>query len=559
MKKFKLPLHLISGCVLTIAGVFPAYADEDSRLIAFPTAEGYGKYTKGGRGGTVYEVTNLNDHGPGSLRAGVEARGARTIVFRVSGTIELEKPLAIKNPYITIAGQTAPGDGICLKRYPLSINTNEVIIRYIRVRLGDEGGEYDAVSSRGSKNLIIDHVSASWSVDETMSIYNGKNITIQWCMITESLFMSTHVKGNHGFGGIWGSNSSTYHHNLIANHASRNPRWASGSGNNDYRNNVVYNWGYNSSYGGEAYGDENNKTFAINFVNNYYKPGPATAPGNVMYRIANPSNRNDDDFGKWYVNGNVVEGYDKISADNWDGGVQPAAGSTAIVKLRAESPWESMAIKEQSAHDAYESVLMYAGCSLPNRDAVDARVVQDVRNGKATCEGPNYRQMKKTSRPDEFSGIIDTPSDAGGWPELNSLPAPVDTDHDGMPDEWEKANGLNPEVADNNTLNSAGYTALEVYINSLAGESMSADFPHSAINNITADDAVHFDSATNTITVGRVIPGTRLEVYYPDGRLHSSRDLKDLNTKISDLPAGIWLLRVLSNAYKPISLKIITR
>lgn len=264
--------------------------------MAFPTAEGYGKYAKGGRGGEVYEVINLNDSGKGSLREAVEASGPRTVVFRVSGNIELESPIKIKNPYITIAGQTAPGAGICLKNYPLSIDANHVIVRYIRVRPGDVSGkDYDAISSRYTKHLILDHVSASWSVDETMSVYHCDSITVQWCMISESMSGSNHVKGPHGFGGIWGSNHSTYHHNLLAHHSSRNPRMASGSGYTDYRNNVIYNWGYQSLYGGEANQKGNDKfNFStFNIVANYYKPGPATQAGEVSYRIANPSFRDE--------------------------------------------------------------------------------------------------------------------------------------------------------------------------------------------------------------------------------------------------------------------------
>lgn len=444
---------------------------QDNKPLAFPTAEGYGKYTVGGRGGKVYEVTNLNDSGEGSLRAAVEAEGPRTVVFRVSGTIDLKRALSIKNPYITIAGQTAPGDGICIKRYPLNIGADEVIIRYIRVRLGNEtGNDTDAISCRYRKNIILDHVSASWSIDETMSVYHCENVTIQWCMITESLFNSNHVKGSHGFGGIWGSNNSSYHHNLIAHHSSRNVRWASGGGNNDYRNNVLYNWGYNSSYGGEKQqvGNPKFSSFKINFVSNYYKPGPATLAGEVSYRIVNPSYRGENDYGMWYVANNVMEGNEKVSADNWNGGVQPKGGEKMLKKFRLDTPWNSMKINEQSPEEAYKTVLANAGCTLPKRDVIDNRIVDEVRNGYATYEGASYKKLKKVKDTSKKTGIIDSQEDVGGWPLLKSAPAPADSDHDGMPDEWEKKNGLNPnDPADGNTVNEDGYTNLEKYLNSL--------------------------------------------------------------------------------------------
>lgn len=441
------------------------------KLLAFPTAEGYGKYTVGGRGGEVYEVTNLNDSGEGSLRAAVDAKGPRTVVFRVSGVIDLQSPLKIRNPYITIAGQTAPGDGICIKRYPLNINADEVIIRYIRVRLGDEsGGEADAVMCRYRKNVILDHVSVSWSVDETMSIYHCENVTVQWCMITESLYQSNHAKGNHGFGGIWGSNYSTYHHNLIAHHSSRNPRWASGSGLNDYRNNVLYNWGYNSSYGGEKQqkGNPEFNSITVNFVGNYYKPGPATQSGKISYRILNPSYRNETDYGKWYVAGNVIEGYPEVSADNWNGGVQIAGDKHMLSAMKMAAPWNAMKINEQTPLEAYKVVLANAGCVLPVRDAVDKRIIDEVRNGNATYEGETYKKKSKVADKSRICGIIDSQKDVGGWPELKSLPAPTDSDHDGMPDEWEEKNGLNPnDATDRNQKSSDGYTYLENYLNSL--------------------------------------------------------------------------------------------
>ena len=448
------------------------YANEKNEVLAFPTAEGYGKYTVGGRGGKVYEVTNLNDSGEGSLRAAIEAKGPRTVVFRVSGTIDLKSALNIKNPYITIAGQTAPGDGICIKRYPLNISADEVIIRYIRIRLGDEAKRSDdAITARYRKNIILDHISASWSVDETMSIYHCENVTIQWCMITESLSESTHTKGSHGFGGIWGSNYSTYHHNLLAHHSSRNPRWASGGGYNDYRNNVLYNWGYNSSYGGEKHqvGNPKFSDITVNFVGNYYKPGPATDKGKVSYRIVNPGSRGDDDYGKWYVSGNVIAGNKKVSINNWDGGVQPSGGDKAIDKIKLDKPWNAMKINEQSPEDAYNAVLANAGCNKPVRDAVDSRIIEEVRNGNATFEGESYKKRGRMADPSLKSGIIDSQNDVGGWPELKSLPAPVDSDHDGMPDEWELKKGLNPNDAeDGSEVASNGYTNLENYLNSLA-------------------------------------------------------------------------------------------
>ena len=453
-------------CLLMMTAVAAA-----QRQLAFPSAEGYGKYTVGGRGGKVYEVTNLNDTGEGSLRAAVEAEGPRTVVFRISGTIDLKSPLRIKHPYITIAGQTAPGDGICIKRYPLSIGASEVIIRHIRVRVGDESGrESDGLSaSRHLKNIILDHVSVSWSIDETLSIYHCKNVTIQWCMITESLSDSNHSKGMHGFGGIWGSDLSTYHHNLIAHHTSRNPRFTGASGSNDYRNNVIYNWGFNSCYGGENTDKNGNGHTEINMVANYYKAGPATEPGKVQYRIANPSYKIIK-LGKWFIDKNYVEGYPEVTADNWNGGVQ-ITDMTKLGDIRLMQPWPAMPIREHTAEEAYRHVLSHAGASLPKRDAIDTRIMKEVEGGYATYEGTRYRQRHRVSATDKPCGIIDSQNDVGGWPLLKSKKAPRDTDHDGMPDKWEKRHGLNPkDAADGAILSANGYTNLEIYLNHLAGE-----------------------------------------------------------------------------------------
>ncbi len=420
--------------VLAYAGMLHA------RQLAFPTAEGYGKYATGGRGGKVCEVTTLESTGSGSLGQAIGESGPRTVVFRVSGTIEGN--FNIKNDNITIAGQTAPEDGICIKG-SLGISANDVIIRYIRVRAEASG---DAIGSRGHRNIILDHVSASWSSDEVLSIYHCENVTIQYCMITEA------CSSNHRFGGIWGNNHGTYHHNLIAHNDSRNPRWASGCKYNDYRNNVLYNWGYKSCYGGEAQqpGNAEWNFSTINMVANYYKPGPATKNG-VRDRIAEPSARGSNDKGSWYVADNVMVGSSEVTNNNWKG-----IDGNKYKKL--DNPWSAMAIKQESAEKAYETVLKHAGCSLPNRDAVDKRIMEEVRTGTAAM-GRN--------------GIIDRPSDVGGWPELKSAVAPADSDHDGMPDAWETAHGLDSSNKDDGkktNLSADSYTNLEIYLNELAGD-----------------------------------------------------------------------------------------
>jgi pectate lyase len=464
--------------VLSLAlSPLPSWSQQPASCpLAFPGAEGFGKYARGGRGGAVHAVTNLGDRGPGSLRAAVQADGPRTVVFKVSGTIELQSALTINNPFITIAGQTAPGDGICIRRYPLIVSAHHVIVRYIRVRLGDEsGGQYDAMGGKGQKNIIIDHCSASWSQDETLSFYLCDSLTIQWCLITESLYNSTHPKGPHGYGGIWGGVNSSYHHNLLAHHSSRNPRFASACGNTDFRNNVIYNWGFNSAYGGEANDPSSHAPLStINMVGNYYKPGPATKL-DVACRIVSPSTRNGiEDYGKWYVAGNVVEGHLTVATDNWRFGVQgPDDASKAII--RSESPFAYSPITEETAETAYHIVIVDVGANRPSRDSVDLRILREVAAGTATFEGASYRRLHRVSPSVPRTGIIDSQMDVGGWPVLRSTAPPPDSDHDGMPDDWEKTHGLNPsDPTDGNVVGPDGYTNLEEYLNSsrlLAGTS----------------------------------------------------------------------------------------
>ena len=416
---------------------------------AFPGAEGFGKYTIGGRGGKVYEVTNLNDHGSGSLREACEANGPRTIVFRVSGIIALESPLKIENPFITIAGQTAPGDGICIRDYKFEFEADQIIIRYMRFRLGDQSGqESDSFGGRG-QYVIIDHCSASWSVDETFSINKASNLTVQWCMVTESLHESIHKKGHHGYGGLWGGPGGSWHHNILAHHASRNPR-ASGneeSGLMDFRNNVIYNWGFNSAYGGEGW--------PRNWINNYYKYGPATR-ASVRHRIF----VQHDPISQMYASGNFVWGFPDISADNWNGGIDFVTDRGASEEtLRVDKPFIVAPVRTQSAIAAYEQVLKHAGASLV-RDAVDQRIIHEIRTGTATY-GKVWEGGGK--------GILSSQNDVGGWPVLNSKTAQTDSDHDGMADKWELDNELNPRDSRDGSYKrgDSEYTNLERYLNSL--------------------------------------------------------------------------------------------
>jgi hypothetical protein len=422
-----------------------------AQQIAFPGAEGFGRFTTGGRGGSVIEVTNLNDDGVGSLRAAIETTGATTIVFRISGIIELQSELQLAHDDITIAGQTAPGDGICLKNYSLIIAADNVVIRYLRNRLGDEKKyEGDAISCIGNRNIIIDHCSFSWGIDEVASFYDNENSTVQWCLISESLNHSYHHKGDHGYGGIWGGKGASFHHNLLAHHSSRNPRF-NGSrthGNPvkeivDFRNNVIYNWGFNSSYGGES-GNQN-------LVANYYKYGPGTK---LRDRIVEPWDGN----GKWYVADNFVYGFPEITANNWAGGVQ----GNFVEQVRINSPHSFAPVTTHPAEQAYQLVLADVGAVLPKRDSIDIRIINEVKTGTATYGGIWGAD----------SGIIDSQTQVGGYPILHSAPAPRDTDHDGMPDDWEIAYGLNLSNPDdrNDDPDGNGYTNLEEYLNSLSHE-----------------------------------------------------------------------------------------
>lgn len=447
----------------TPGGETPAASD----VIAFEGADGGGKYVTGGRGNTVYVVNSLVDDvtnpEPGTLRFAINQKGERIIIFTISGNIELDGNLEITEGNLTIMGQSAPGDGICISGYPVSINADNVILRFLRFRLGDERGrEADALGVMdGHKDIMIDHCSCSWSTDECVSIYGVSNITLQYCFITESLRISVHGKGKHGYGGIWGGTNASYHHNLFAHHDSRNPRFdheyvdRSCHGPLDFVNNVVYNWGANPAYGGESVGEVRK----INFVNNYYKPGPATKNKS---RFVEPwtSCSNCSPLGsvippKIYLAGNCLDGSSTVTEDNWKG------SSVVTDAVKATTRWTEgltpMAC-EESAEEAYETVLAKAGCSL-NRDAIDTRIVGEVRNGTYTYTGSKG----------STNGLIDTQKDVHGREvEYKTYDKPQDTDGDGIPDDWESANGLDPNnSADAKTTSlKAPYMNIEVYLNS---------------------------------------------------------------------------------------------
>lgn len=443
---------------------------QKDKVPAFPGAEGFGKYTTGGRGGFVYIVTNLNDSGPGSLRWAVEAKGPRTVVFEVSGTIELKSRLNVRDGNLTIAGQTAPGDGITLKNYPLRVmGQNNVIIRFIRVRLGDLPGlENEAFEAIKSTNLIVDHCSFSWGTDETCSIYDVENVTIQNSIISEGLHDSVHEKGPHGFGSLFGGKNVSFYRNLMAHFWIRMPsRTNLGTRNGivDMRENVFYNWGFRAT--------DNGGNTTTNIISNYYKPGPATYSNSnantVTKRFLNPTMSGNDPstYGKFYLKGNYMPTID-LSKDQWLGVRLENPGYQELYLENCKNKDANVNLvpfeipnwvynSHLNAKDAYEQVLASVGSSLV-RDPVDKRLINEVRTGTTTYKG------SKTGN----SGIIDSQNDVGGWPELNSLPAPKDTDRDGMPDEWEITNGLDPNKRDDRFYDlHPDYTNLEVYINSL--------------------------------------------------------------------------------------------
>lgn len=457
-----------------------------AKIPAFPGAEGGGAFSFGGRGGKVYVVSSLADSGSGTFREACEQGGARIVIFNVAGIIQLKSPISIRAPYITIAGQTAPGDGICIAGESVLIDTHDVVIRYMRFRRGatDVTRRDDALGGNGVGNIIIDHVSASWGLDENMSMYRHVynrgdsskqeklptvNVTIQNSIFSEAL-----DRYNHAFGSTIGGLNSTFMRNLWANNISRNPSVGM-YGDFGFVNNVVFNWWNRSADGGDH-------RSLYNFINNYYKPGPITPRDKpIGHRIlkpeANRTENHQDEYGKAYVAGNIVEGNEKVTANNWDGGVQiedmPDAGKFTA-EIRVDKPFPMAKIAMMSAQEAYSYVLKNVGANLPKRDAVDERIIEQVKTGKIVYKEGNTSDItspyiKRRLPKDSYKlGIIADPAQVGGYPTYEGTPY-KDSDQDGIPDDWETAHGLNPHNANDAVANrnQDGYTNIEEFINSV--------------------------------------------------------------------------------------------
>lgn len=443
----------------------PVICQSDTlHVVAFPGAEGGGMYATGGRGGKTYFVTSLEDTmsgdsgtDEGTLRWCIEQEGAKTILFRIAGIIHLKDKLDIPSN-TTIAGQSAPGDGICIADNITQIKGDNVIIRYLRFRMGDLlAVEGDALSGTHNKNVIVDHCSVSWSTDECASFYDNENFTLQWCILSESLRKSVHHKGTHGYGAIWGGKKASFHHNLLAHHDSRNPRMCGSRYSAlpelelvDFRNNVIYNWGENSGYAGEG--------GRYNFINNYYKAGKASSNKN---RIFQPNADIGDNlqgkgvWGKFYLYGNQVDGFPKVTNDNTLG-FQPNPSSEDKEKHLSDKAFEVPSVTTHSAEQAYKLVLQNAGANL-SRDKTDRRIIKEVEKGLAPL---------KTKGANTKPGLIDSQKDVGGWDNYTYKNSQLikDENNDGIPDKWLQENYPGKKARD---YTPEGYTYLESYLNSL--------------------------------------------------------------------------------------------
>lgn len=564
MKKF------FAAISLMLCMVFWGFA-QIGDVPAFPGAEGFGKYTTGGRGGQVIYVTTLEDNPfVGSLRYALDQSGPRIIMFKVSGTIKLRSKLSITKGDVTIAGQTAPGDGITLRDYPVIIESDNVIVRFLRFRLGDKAPDaddsFDAFWGRRHKNIIIDHCSMSWSIDECASFYDNENFTLQWSILSESLRNSVHSKDGHGYGGIWGGRGASFHHNLLAHHDSRNPRFCGSRYSNrpadehvDHRNNVIYNWGGNSCYAGEG--------GSYNMVNNYYKAGPATS-NSAKYRIIQPDADNGSNaqpagtYGHFYINGNITTASSSVTQDNWLGvnlGSSFGKYAPGVTKedIKSETMFESGEVTTHTADQAFEKVVMYAGASL-KEDSIDIRIKQETKNGSVTFpDGGNGSK----------NGLIDTQGTVGGWPVLETGDAPADSDADGMPDDWESANGLNPSDPSDAQLKSVDgvYPNVEVYINSLVAalveDQNQGGIPTSAptISAPRSFITAFYNGVAQEVIIRHAVALQNVAVYDISGKLLIQKNVEGtkVNVPAHELKKGIYIVRIQDKEQQIFAKKIV--
>ena len=541
----------------------------EAQIPAFPGAEGYAANITGGRGGVVIEVTNLLDDATtppeGSLRAALKdtTTQPRTIVFKVGGVIELKGRLDVGCSNVTIAGQTAPGDGICLKNYPLKVYGKNIIIRFMRFRPTDVTGTNSpaiyGIDVENAYYVIVDHCSLSWSIEEVCTLYDNHYTTLQWCIISEGLRNSFNTKGAHGYAGVWGGQYASYHHNLMAHCDSRNPRFNGARAHDtnqvvDYRNNVVYNWGSNSAYGGEI--EIAGGVSKMNMVNNYYKYGPATS-SSKRYRIIQPYGTDSTKAGRFFISGNYVDGYPAITTDNWSGSaVSPNTASLTLASIKSDTVFVCPAITTTLPDVAYTDVLAKAGATLPKRDSIDARIIKDALNRTASM-GAN--------------GMVDTFYNHYTYPTYASGTPAVDSDHDGMPDAWEIANGLNPNDPSDGSgdYDHTGYTNLEKYLNELVSNGPNVvednavkkykfmlypNFP----NPFNPSTAIKFEiaSADNvTLKIYNVLGKeikTLVDEYKPVG-------IYDVMFSTSNLPSGIYFYRLTAGKYTEIKKMILLK
>lgn len=554
IKKFK---------ILTVLFSILLNVNAQDRTPAFPGAEGFGMYASGGRGGRVVYVTHTKDSQDkfsagykGSLRAALETSGSDpiTIVFQCGGVISPQGAISCSRSNVTIAGQTALGNGICVKGYGIYFSGNNIIVRHMRFRVGDDIQQNDpALTFSNAKKAIFDHCSFSWSLEENVNITDVDSVTLQWCINSESLYHSFHDKGDRGYAAQWGGEHASYHHNLLAHHMSRMPRQNGNTSDDyqltwDYRNNVHYNWGNPGAfYGG---GVEQDGGFShSNLINNFYKPGPATttsktsqyfcAPSGGRPQVTGEGNEYEFGYGLWYLDGNVMFDNPDKTNNNW-------LGLNGPTEHHADGIFDVEQVTTQSAETAYTLVLNNAGATKPSRDEIDARIIEEVKNGNATYGGITGATK----------GIIDSnkdlkPADADAswtawdiYPRILKSYAPTDTDEDGIPDDWEDANGLNKDDAtDGKIILESGYSNLEVYLNEMAGE---LNTSIQQVNASTINISIYPNPASSIVEIEAPLQVTNISLFNIYGQKITSQVYNNthLTFDISNYNNGLYYMQI---------------